>query len=62
MAGDMGAMPVPELTLVRFLWEESPDASIVESTVVMAPGRRLGEWLWRVRCGVASGSCCLGWL
>ena len=28
----------------------------MERTVVTGHGRRLGEWLWRVRCGVASGS------
>ena len=36
MAVDVHAMPVFELTLVPFLWEESPDASILEITAAMA--------------------------
>ena len=36
MAVDVHAMPVFELTLVSFLWEESPDASILEITAAMA--------------------------
>ena len=36
MAVDVHAMPVFELTLVPFLWEESPDASILEVTAAMA--------------------------
>ena len=36
MAVDVHAVPVFELTLVPFLWEESPDASILEITAAMA--------------------------
>ena len=36
MPVDVHAMPVFELTLVPFLWEESPDASILEITAAMA--------------------------
>ena len=36
MAVDVRAMPVFELTLVPFLWEENPDHSIVEITAAMA--------------------------
>ncbi len=36
MAVDVRAMPVFELTLVPFLWEEDPDHSIVEITAAMA--------------------------
>ena len=36
MAVDVHAMPVFELTLVPFIWEESPDSSIVEITAAMA--------------------------
>ncbi len=36
MPVDVHSMPVFELTLVPFLWEESPDASILEITAAMA--------------------------
>ena len=36
MAVDVHAVPLFELTLVPFLWEESPDASILEITAAMA--------------------------
>ena len=36
MAVDVHAVPVFEVTLVPFLWEESPDASILEITAAMA--------------------------
>ena len=36
MAVDVLAMPVFELTLVPFIWEENPDSSIVEITAAMA--------------------------
>ena len=36
MAVNVHAVPVFELTLVPFLWEESPDASILETTAAMA--------------------------
>ena len=36
MAVDVRAMPVFEVTLVPFIWEENPDSSIVEITAAMA--------------------------
>ena len=36
MAVDVHAMPVFELTLVPFLWDANPDASILETTAAMA--------------------------
>jgi len=36
MAVDVRAMPVFEVTLVPFLWEENPDSSIIETVAAMA--------------------------
>ena len=52
MARDMGAMPVPKLTLVRFLWEESPDASTIASWLAEA---RWSGWRFMTRIrGIAT--------
>ena len=45
MAVDVRAMPVFEVTLVPFIWEESPDSSIVETTSAMAADPE-GHELW----------------
>ncbi len=49
MAVDVRAMPVFELTLVPFIWDEDPDSSIVEITAAMAADPEGHELLERTR-------------
>ncbi len=49
MAVDVRAMPAFEVTLVPFIWEESPDSSIVEITTAMAADPEGHELFERTR-------------